>query len=132
MDHSLANNVMQQKGSFSIPGKRKLGIRKILSTGDAAYRPGRGDGSARRGRSLISAITLLRSVFPDWINSDRFRLNETAWTRSVCDGVYERRSSCGLFAWARHVSSTSLIGSFAYENPIARTKSDCISERGVN
>jgi len=36
-DHSIANNVMQQKGSFNMPGKRKIGIRKILSAGDAAY-----------------------------------------------------------------------------------------------
>ena len=37
----------------------QIGIPKILSAGDAAYRPGRGDGSAQLGRSVISTIALL-------------------------------------------------------------------------
>jgi len=40
----------------------QIGIRKILNAGDAAYRLGKGDGSAQRGRSLIST-TALFSVF---------------------------------------------------------------------
>ena len=54
-DHSIASNVMQQKGSFSMPGKRKWESEKFRAQ---AMRPvGRegGDGSAlQRGRSLIS------------------------------------------------------------------------------
>jgi len=38
-DYSIANNVMQQKRSFSMPGSQ-IGIWKILSAGDEAYRPG--------------------------------------------------------------------------------------------
>jgi len=33
-------------------------IRKILSAGDAAYRPGRGDGSAQRGRHIYDCIVI--------------------------------------------------------------------------
>jgi len=51
---------MQQKGSFSMPRRQaQIGIRKTLGAGDAAYRKGRGDGSARRGRSLIYTTPLL-------------------------------------------------------------------------
>jgi len=58
--NSIANNIMQQKGSFSRPCRQaQIAIRKMLGAGDAAYRMGRGDGSARRGRSLIYTTPLL-------------------------------------------------------------------------
>jgi len=35
MDHSIANNVKQQKGSFSMPGKRKWkGVMGLHSAGE--------------------------------------------------------------------------------------------------
>jgi len=44
------------KGIIQYARQAQIGIRKILSAGDAAYRPGRGDGSAQRGRSLMSRL----------------------------------------------------------------------------
>jgi len=36
-DHSIANNVTQQTGSFNVPGKRKVIVfKKCLGAGDAA------------------------------------------------------------------------------------------------
>jgi len=46
------------EGIIQYVSQAQIGIRKILSAGDAAYRPERGDGSAQRGRSLISTIAL--------------------------------------------------------------------------
>jgi len=64
----IANNGMQQKGSFSKRSKHKV-IRKILNAGNAAYWPGRSDGSAQSGRSLISTIVMRLGQF--WyLNSD--------------------------------------------------------------
>jgi len=51
---------MQQNGSFSVPGKRKYESGKFLAqTMLPIVREG-GDGSAQRGRSVISTIALLQ------------------------------------------------------------------------
>jgi len=59
MDNSIANNAMQQKGSFSMPGKRKYESGKFWAPAMQRIGPEGDDGSAQRGRSLISAIALL-------------------------------------------------------------------------
>ena len=41
-NHPIANNVVQQKRSFSMPGKCKYESGKFLGAGDAACQPGRG------------------------------------------------------------------------------------------
>ena len=63
IDHSIANNVVQQKRSFSMPGNHKWESEKSWAQ---AMRPiGRegGDGSAQHGRSMISTIALLWSPY---------------------------------------------------------------------
>jgi len=54
MDHSVSNNVMQQKGSFSTPGKQNFRAQSIRSIGRK-----RGGGIAQRRRSLITTIAFL-------------------------------------------------------------------------
>jgi len=60
----------------------QIRIRKILSAGDAAYRPGRGDGSAPRRRSLISTIALLSIKLFDTNNDNVVCRLESPYWRS--------------------------------------------------
>ena len=68
-DHSIANNVMQQKGSFSMPGKAQIGIRKILSAGDARPWWGWRECTAKVMRYLrlpCLSVVCFRSSFLAW------------------------------------------------------------------
>jgi len=61
--HSIANNVIQPKGSFSTPGKRKLESGKFWAQAMRTIGRERGVGSAQRGRSLISTTLLFNKWY---------------------------------------------------------------------